>query len=411
MIRSMRRIRILPVLAAAAMLAAVLAAGCGKEPRTAVGRLDTPEHHTLRGHDFIDKGDWAEAGRSFDAAISLGKDYGPAYAGKAVVVAHEADNHTVSADQREDIFDRAEKLLNQAHQNAKNDDQERAAYTATIRVQRLTKASDGWLNDAQKAYELAVKVDSRVPDPDPHFFMARAYRDAFQLQQSQDLYRKVLSLNSGRSQMADSELALLQKIIRAEPGSRHGRTVAFDSSITRADIAALFLEELRLDRLYLRGGQQQADTRFRPPAGQQQFQADRVVKAPEATDVDTHPLAGDIREVIQLRVAGLQPDASHLFHPNATVVRGEYAMMVEDILVKVTGEQGLRTRFIGQASPFRDVRSDVPWFNAIQTVTSRSLMEPADKVNGIFKPGEPITGADALLVIRLLRDELRSYVR
>jgi hypothetical protein len=34
-----------------------------------------------------------------------------------------------------------------------------------------------------------------------------------------------------------------------------------------------------------------------------------------------------------------------------------------------------------------------------------------DKLNGVFKPGEPITGADALLVLRLLKDELRSYVR
>ncbi len=86
-------------------------------------------------------------------------------------------------------------------------------------------------------------------------------------------------------------------------------------------------------------------------------------------------------------------------------------MMVEDILVKVTGETDLRTKFIGQPSPFPDVRNDVPWFNAVQTVSSRNLMEPQDRINGMFAPGEPITGADALLVIRLVKDELRSYVR
>ena len=31
-------------------------------------------------------------------------------------------------------------------------------------------------------------------------------------------------------------------------------------------------------------------------------------------------------------------------------------MMVQDILIKVTGEKGLDKKFVGQASPFRDVR-------------------------------------------------------
>ena len=68
----------------------VLAAGCAKEPRSAVGRLDTPEHHTLRGHDFVDEGKWADAEREFDLALSLNKDFGPALAGKGIVTAKKA---------------------------------------------------------------------------------------------------------------------------------------------------------------------------------------------------------------------------------------------------------------------------------------------------------------------------------
>ncbi len=68
---------------------------------------------------------------------------------------------------------------------------------------------------------------------------------------------------------------------------------------------------------------------------------------PDATDIKDHPLRADIEEVLKLRVVGLEPDPAHLFHPNAKVTRGEFAMMVEDILVKVTGETGLKTKFIG----------------------------------------------------------------
>ena len=405
----LRRIPLLLSLLAA--LAALLAAGCGKAPRVAEGRLDTPEHHTIRGLDFIEEGNWAEAARSFDLALSLGKDFGPAYAGKAIVVAHEADPKTMPEGKREPIYNKASDLLEQARKNAKGDDQERAYRVAAIRVHRLTQFPRDFVANAEGHFDKAVKLDPRGQDPDPYFYMAQAYRDAFQLNKAQEMYRKVLGMNTSKTGKADEELSLVQKILRAEPGSRVGKVIAFDDTITRADIAALFVEELRLGRLYLRGNTSQFDTAFKPPAGQQQFQADTLVKAPEASDIDNHPLRADILEVLKLRVTGLQPDPAHQFHPNATVLRGEFAMMVEDILVKVTGEQGIKTKFIGQPSPFRDVRSDVPWFNAIQVVSTRSLMEPKDKVNGIFKPGDPIAGADALLVLRLLKDELRSYIR
>jgi len=240
--------------------------------------------------------------------------------------------------------------------------------------------------------------------------MARVYRDAFNMAKAQELYTKVLGMNRAKTKEADDELALVQKVIRAEPGSRHGKIIAFEPSITRADISALFIAELRLDQLYQRGNAARFDTGFKAP-GKRKFQADTLQRAPEATDIKDHPLRSDIEEVMKLRVLGLQPDPAHLFHPNAQVTRAEFAMMVEDILVRVTGETKLKTKFIGQASPFADVRSDLPYFNAVQTVVSRNLMEPQNKIRGIFGPLEPITGADALLVIRQMKSELQSYLR
>ena len=59
-------------------------------------------------------------------------------------------------------------------------------------------------------------------------------------------------------------------------------------------------------------------------------------------------------------------------------------MVIEDILIKVTGDNALATRFIGNASPFPDLRSDLPYFNAVMVVTSRGIMEVKDIVSGCF---------------------------
>ncbi len=385
--------------------------GCGKEPRKAVGLMDTPQHHTGIGHDFIEKGNWKEAGKSFDLAIGLGKDHGPAFAGKAIVVAHGATAGGLDAEQREKLFEQADDLVDQALDKAETPGEKRAAHVAGIRVHRLTKVERKWLVEAEEHYEDAVKLDKRRLDPDPHFYMARAYRDAFEVRKAVDLYRKVLGMNSRKSGMATTEMALVQKVIRAEPGSRHGRVIAFAPSISRADIAALFIEELRLERLYQRGNTRRFDTGFKPPTQDRKFEADKVVRAAEVTDIARHPLRADILAVIKLRVAGLQPDARHRFYPNQPLRRAQFAMMVQDILVKVTGEKGLATKFVGQASPFGDVRGDHFSFNAIVTVTSRGLMEPLDKIKGDFGPKKPVHGADALLVIRLLNNQLRRYIR
>lgn len=386
------------------------AAACADKPRTATGRLDTPEHHALRGYDFIEEGRWEEAERSFGLALSLDNEFSQAQAGMAVVTGYKASLPGVSADKREDLGEKAEDLVDDALGNAKNDRDERVAHIAGIRSMRLSKHEKKWLNEAKDHYEDAVDLDEQGRDPRPHFYMARAYRDSFDMRRAQDLYTKVLGMNRGMTKEADDELAILQKVIRANPGTRHGKVIAFETSISRADMAALFIEELRLSRLYSRGATNRFDKGYKAPT-RKKFQADRFQRAPVATDIKKHPLRSDIEEILKLRVVGLEPDPAHLFHPDAVVTRGEFAMMVEDILVKVTGETKLKTKFIGSRSPFADVRNTIPQFNAIQTVVTRALMEPKNKIRGLFGPSDPVAGADALLVIRQIKSELQSYIR
>jgi len=400
-----------PLIAAAALLAALSLAGCAAKPREQQGLLDTADHHALRGNDLMDQERWSDAENEFNLALSLEKDYGPALSGLAVVKAHAAAQTGVTKQDREKLLDQADDLASRGLSKAKGDDQKRGAYVARIRMYTYAQSPDSWLKKAESAHEDAVDLDKRKQDADPDFFIARAYRAAFELQKSQDAYQRVLALNKGRTQQANDEMALVQKVVRAAPGSMHGKLVSFQTSLNRADVAALLVEELQISKLYERGNTQRFDTSFQAPSASGQMQVDTTQRMPEATDVANHPLRSDIWEVMRLKVLGLEAFPDRQFHPNDKLSRAEFAFLIEDVLARVTGEQGLKTKFIGQRSPFPDVRGDLPYFNAVETAVTRNLMEPKNRIQGTFGPTDPVSGADALLAIRAMKDELKSYIR
>jgi hypothetical protein len=330
--------------------------------------------------------------------------------GLAVVKSHAAGG--ANAKDKSRLTDQAMDLADKGLSKVKTDDDKRAARVAFIRVYSYTQSPDSWLKKAENEWEKAVDLDKRKQDPDPDFFMARAYRSAFEWNKAMEAYSRVLNLNKGRQQQANDEYALVQKIVRAAPGSMHGKLVAIQPALSRADVAALLVEELQVSRLYERGNTQRFDTSFQAPTQPGgQMQVDTTQRMPEANDIANHPLRSDIQEVMRLKVLGLEPLPDRQFHPNETMSRAEFAMLIEDVLVRVTGEQGLKTKFIGQRSPYPDVRGDLPYFNAVQTAVTHNLMEPKNRLQGTFGPAEPVSGADALLAIRTMKDELRSYVR
>ena len=109
-------------------------------------------------------------------------------------------------------------------------------------------------------------------------------------------------------------------------------------------------------------------------------------------------------------VRGLEVFPDGAFHPNDLIDRASYAMMIEDILMKVSGDSTLATKFIGEtASSFPDLRTDLPYYNAVRVVTSRGIMEPKDLASGEFGPLGPVGGADSLLIIRKFSDILKIY--
>jgi tetratricopeptide (TPR) repeat protein len=280
------------------------------------------------------------------------------------------------------------------------------ASVGMIRLYSMER-KEKWLNNAEEEFEEAVKIDPKSSAA--FFYMGKAYKYGYNFDKAGEMFKKVLDLNDQYLIEADNEWKLVQKIQRAAPGSLIGKKIALIDEITRADVAALFIQELLLEKLYEKRTPRQFDTTYQAPTSTQKFEADKIVKAEAATDIQSHVLRVDIETVLRLGVRGLEPSPDHKFFPDQKINRAAYAMMIEDILIKVSGDEKLATKFIGSQSPFPDLRSDLPYFNAVMVVTSRGVMEAKDLTTGEFAPTGTVSGADALLIIRKLKDELRFF--
>lgn len=382
-------------------LACLLVISCAQKVRVPSSQMDTPEHHFATGMNLLNQEKFGDALREFELAIELDPGYARAHAGVGLVRAYQADYKNGLA------------AMDKAWGNAKTDEERLFIHIGTIRIHTLSRAAcmqvgvvckrenKDWLDLARGEFEKAIQIDPASAAA--YYYMGLCYKTALDVVQASQMFRKVLELKKDYIQEADQQWNLMQKIQRAMPGSITGKQIAFVEKITRADAAALFMEELKIDTLYRKRTPKTFDTSFKDP----EKAAIKPKAAALPTDIANHPLKADIEGITEIGVRGLEMYPDGLFRPNDLVERAAYAMMIEDILIKVSGDNALATRFIGSPSPFPDLRSDLPYFNAVMVVTTRQIMGSKNITTGEFVPMGPVGGADALLIIRKIRDELK----
>jgi len=369
-------------------MAILLVASCGPKTRAPITQLDTPEHHTYTGVRLLSQEKYADAQREFELALQLDAKYSKAYTGIGLVKIYTGD------------FNAAWDNLKTGWKYAKSDEEKIFVYVSRIRYYTQSKSEKKWLKLAKNEFDDAIKMEPKYAPA--YYFMGLAYKEALAFDSAGQMFTKVLDLKSDYVAEADTQWNFLQKVQRAMPGTATGKQIALVERITRADAAALFMEELKIDVLYKKRTPKAYDTSFKDP----EKAAVKPVKL-TAKDIADHPLKADIEGILGIGVRGLENYPDGNFHPDELVTRAAYAMMLEDILIKVTGDNSLATKFIGSTSPFPDLRSDLPYFNAIMVVTSRGIMEAKDMTTGEFAPLSPVAGVDALLIIRKIKEELK----
>jgi tetratricopeptide (TPR) repeat protein len=382
------------------MAATLLVISCGPKAVKPVAEMDTPEHHFFTGMKFLDQAQYPAAQAEFDRAIQLAPKFSTAYAGLALVKAYQND------------FPGGFKLLEKAWGYAKTNEEKVFTHVGTIRVHTLSKAScmkigvdckvdKGWLDEAKGAFGKAVEIDPKSSAA--YYYMGLAYKTNLDFPLAGEMFAKVMDLKGNLTKEADIQWKIIQDIQRAMPGTITGKKIALVEKITRADAAALFMEEMKIDVLYQKRTIKTFDTGFKDP---DKAKADGKATA-TAGDIADHPLKADIEGILKLGVRGLENYPDGTFLPAEFVNRAAYAMMIEDILIKITGDSSLATKHIGSTSLFPDLRSDLPYFNAVMVVTSRGIMQAKSMTSGEFAPLESVSGVEALLIIKKFKEELK----
>lgn len=373
--------------------------GCAPKARKAGGQMDDPPTHYKQGMKYWDDGKFAQAEEEFKLANSLDPKYGPAYAGLALTTAQNAKTASdVSATEKG--FKEALKLADKAKELDPKNPDVHIAKAIVITLQYEGKPAKEWLDKVEKEYETAIKLDPQ--NSEAYYRRGVCYKRAYEFSKAAADFRKVLDLNKDFTIQANQEWELVQKIERAAPGTDVGKKIALIDKIGRADIAALFVSELSIDKLVEKKRPKNYDTDFQAPGDAREMKVDSIVSVAEVTDINGHWAKNFILDIVSLGIRGLEPYPDHTFHPDQLVNRGEYALVVEDAIIAITGDKTLATKYIGTESRFPDVNPSHPVYNAICNAVDKNVMDAS--MNGEFGIANAVSGADALLVIRNLKD-------
>jgi len=373
------------------LLVMTIFAGCASQGGPAAmdpGAYDSAGYLVPNGMKKLEAGDPAGAALLFEQALQADPKNVPAMMGMNRVAQVQGD------------YDEAARWADKAVDNAAGPTERLEAQTLLMETYYASK-QEGWFESMAAVWETVRKENER-PEA-AALLMARASRDNDDALQATVYYRQVIDWNGRVAGEADTELEDLYRRLRSEPGTAIGRDVSRQAKVSRADLSALIVEELKLGQYVKANTPVKYNAGFKTP---QEF-GKKGEDTPLPQDVSGHPYEMDIREVIHYGIRGLEPLPDGKFAPRDAVNRASFALVIEDILIRVKDEPLLKTAFIGSSSPFPDVAPQHYAFNAMVVSTTRQFL--ATDLDGAFRPEDPATGAEALLAIRRLKEEIKAH--
>jgi hypothetical protein len=233
--------------------------------------------------------------------------------------------------------------------------------------------------------------------------MGVAYKEWEKYIEAQTTFQKILEIDNTdmRAKKAIKELAEYQAAVAGQ--SDLLKKIAKQKSISRADVAALFVSELPLDKIFKESTVPQQISFQAPSGGVMGKPAEDKSAETTATDVPAgHWAKSFIDHALKTGIVEKFPDNS--FRPEETVNRGEFAKLIEHFLVKAWSDLSLETKFFGSQTPFADVLNTAPLFNAIMVVSTRGIMPGFE--DGTFKTLQVVSGAESLNIMANLKSQV-----
>ncbi len=314
---------------------------------------ETREAHELaylKGMEQVELGDLEEASKFFAESSKNRSDYALALAGKALVnsLTTNSSNETTP-------------LLKEALSSAKDDSERFSIYTTCVRVYTNLKTKD-WLKEAEKCYQSAKGLKEVKEKKMPYYrsklaanyFMARAYYEAGKFREAKNLLRENLRSPYNKWHLPAKTLA------------------------SKIEVIEKLLSEYQLKE------------------GTKRYLTKESLSKDEVFEILSNEVpASKVKKISEV----LREWKKRLKGPEVT--RIEFAKLVEDILVKLTGDERLKYKYAFlDLSPFPDLTPTSPEFNpAMVAVEGGYLFKDSSNA---FLPDEPVTALDVILFAKRL---------
>ena len=369
------------------------------------GPEDNPRLHYVTGMELIEKGQLLSARARFERALYCQTDFPPAYDGLAIIAAKEAaatPDQAARAASEKSMAD----YLKKANSSAATNADKFAHAVAVIRTQTALAGPD-FIKTAKAAYSRTEALDLKDADllyyegrEAADYYMGLAFREAQDFNAAKGRFKAVLDAKSVSKWNAKADRAWNQtdRTVRAMAGqtiSDLGKKIAVRAVVTRAELTSLLTHELGPDALNVG-----------PSAGKSHA-------LPVPIDIADSPVREEILTVLRWNLRGLEPaydkpTGGYLFQGAKAVKRGEMAFILEDMLIKATRDEKIASAYLGQEkSPFSDIKPTSRYYNAVMNATTRGLME--GETGGYFRVDDPVTGADAVLAVRTLKQKMYGH--
>lgn len=356
----------------------IMLAGCG--PRLGgypESIIDTTEHHVYNGFMFIKMDRVDDAQREFERALSLASKSSAANRGMGIVYGMKGD------------FRSAFRYMEWAGNYGESKHEKAMAYVGMMNLHTLQR-DEGWLGKVEDAYRQALSSSADLPDA--YFQLGMAYKRAYRIADSKLAFEKVTEINKSLVTEAEEQLSSIEKIEKAMPRSDLGKEIVLMDRITRAGTAVLLIEETKIAGM-LKSEEARKSERPAPTR-------DKPVSLPP--DVVNHPMRDAIAKIIELDIQGLKTFNDGTFRPDEYMRRADFAMVVADILSRSGVTFSSSQKLQEAVSPFKDVRTDAPYFNAVIVTTIHANVMEAK--GGVFNPMGTVSGVDALLILRKVEE-------
>jgi len=353
----------------------VLVFSCGgpQQELQPLSVLDTPEGAYNQGMVSYLEGDMDEAWNMFTRSRELAETdktpYAPAHEGLGLI--HLAWND-----------------LDAAEEEMKTSIDIDGSYAnARVGLGRIRTAQSRY-DEAIKEFDRAIKTKTRSGVEQPyaykhaHLYKGKTLELMNEFDLAEESYKNAIDVDPNFME-AQSNWERLQTLRRASAGQTDVmKRIAASSAITRAELAAILVEQLPLDRIYRH----------------------RQAEITTPMDVKSSWARGYCDKVLSCGILELYPSGEFL--PEEYVARADLAFTMQKILVATFQDPSLETKYVGEMkADYTDLSPQSPFYNAVRLMTSRGIMK--GRMDGSFGVGDTVPGSEALEIIGRLRAELQ----